>query len=238
MLRLRPTDGTAPHRRNARYHIDALMTGGAPIHAKLAGEMTLLYADLRAKARASEDAADESLGAAARCDAAEIVVENAVRKLDIEARRADQNEPSLNAQKSIFPRGFGPIIAPEGALQLQTLPGLYVRVAPFLDHPEIAGAVDALKAAEKSFEDRLKDEETARATWSTCFAMELEARRKIREQLDSAYGLLRDFYKGRTMQAEDFFHREKKLRKPAKSDVIDPTQPAPVAPAAPTGGTP
>ncbi|MFT3772121.1 MAG: hypothetical protein QM820_42490 [Minicystis sp.] len=238
MIKLRPTEGTVPHRRGARYHIDVLTTGGAAIHAQLAAEMRLFYVDLKAKARATEDAEDDWLGASARTDAAELALKNAVRRLATEAKRADQGDASLNAGKTIFPQGFGTVVAPEGELLLKALPGVYVRVAAFVGNPDIAGAVSALELAQKDLEDRLKDDASALAACNTCFAEEQEARRRIREQLDSAHGRLRDFYKGRTHLAEDFFLREKKTRKPATADGSNAAPKAPAAPAATTPATP
>ena len=238
MNKLRPTDGTDPHRRQARYHMDALATGSAPIHANLAALMTPLYLDLKAKARATEDGEDDWLGASARTDAAEIALENAVRGIDLKGKEADRADPSINAQKTIFPKGFGPVIDPEGEIQQKTLPPLYVRIAPFLGNADIAGAVAKLQDTEKTFKQRIQEEKDALEKVDTYFAQEQEARRLIREQLDSANGLLRDFYKGRTALAENFFYREKKKRsQPKKGDGTDAVPPAPPSPA-PADGMP
>ncbi|APR77811.1 Hypothetical protein A7982_03158 [Minicystis rosea] len=224
MKNVRPTDGTGPHRRHSRYHIGALASGGAPIHAQLAAEMKARYADLKATARATEDAEDDWLGASATSDASEIVLENAVRRLDLEARRADQSDASRNAQKTIFPDGFGPVIAPEGEVQRTTLPALYVRASAFLGIADVASAVDAVKKADSAFADDLQKEQAALAAWDMRFAEEREARRQVREQLESAHARLRDFYKGRAGLAEDFFYREKRRRAVKKTDGEAPPQ--------------
>jgi hypothetical protein len=206
MKNVRPTDGTVPHRRHARYHIDALASGGAPIHAQLAAEMSALYVDLKARSRATEDAEDDWLGASARTDAAELSVKNAIRRLDTEARRADQEDASLNAQHTVFPEGFGAIVEPDGEALLKMLTGVYVRASGFLGDADIAAAIGALKSAQATLEARLADEAASRTACDTRFAEEQEARRRIREQLDAAYGLLRGFYKGRAAMAEAFFY--------------------------------
>lgn len=51
------------------------------------------------------------------------------------------------------------------------------------------------------------DPETAAERVKDLFAEELEAQRQIREQLESAYGRLRDLYKSRPGMAEHLFLR-------------------------------
>src|SRR5262249_29528676 len=118
MRRLRPTDGTAVHRRAARYHIAKCRTASAPLHGQLKAEMAALYDDLKAKARATEDAEDTLVEANADVDSTEIAFENVIRDLDAELDRLDRDDPSLAAQRAVFPEGFGQVIDPEGDGQL------------------------------------------------------------------------------------------------------------------------
>jgi hypothetical protein len=62
------------------------------------------------------------------------------------------------------------------------------------------------------------------------FAEELEARREIREQLESAFGRLRDLYKARPAVVERFFLREiggrKRTEPPVKAPPAEGGHPA------------
>jgi hypothetical protein len=223
MQKPRTTDGTVPHRRHARYHMDALAAGNTNLHTQLAAEMAQRYAGLKTAARATEDAEDDWMGASARTDAAEIDLENAVRHLDTELVRADEKDATLNAQRTVFPKGFGPVISPDGEEQLGTLPALYKRVEVFTSIPEVGKAVDEVETAETVFRKRLGEEAVALEIVSGTFAAEQEARRHVREQLDSAYGRLRDLYKGRPAKAEQFFYKDSKRKQPAKTPAPEPT---------------
>lgn len=230
MRRLRPTDGTPVHRRVARYHVSRCKLGTAPLHATLTAEMGARYTALIAKARAVEDAEDGSVDAGAVLDAAEIAVENTIRDLDLALLQLDRKNPALGAQATTFPGGFGAVIDPEGEAQLTVLPALRVRVDPFKAEPTIAVVLAQLDADEVAFKAAIASSDAADVAYDKAFAEEVSARVAVREQIESAYGRLRDHYKARPMLAETFFAKEVGARRPAKKEA--PANP----PAPPPGG--
>lgn len=233
MKRLRSTDGTAVHRRAARYHLAQTKLGTAPLHATLAGEMSAKYATLVSKARATEDFEDALVEADATVDAAEIALENAVREIDADLARMDRQNPALGAQAAVFPHGFGETIDPDGAAQLGVLPTLHVRLAPFKDDPILAPSLAKLDAAETALKAALKALAAADSKVDTAFAEEVAARTAIREQLESAYGRLRDHYKSRPALAEKFFSKEAGSRRAPKKESPAPAPVTPPPPATP-----
>ncbi|MDI1444116.1 hypothetical protein [Polyangium sp. 6x1] len=216
MRRLRPTDGTPLHKRAARYHLAKLTTGGAPLHQELHAEMSAKYSDLTAKARATEDAEDDASAASALADHAEITLENTIRDIDADLGKLDRQMPTLQAQAIVFPHGYGEEIDPEGEAQLQRLAPLRARIAQFAAHGIVAEALARFDAAHAAFAAAIKAESKAEDLAETRFAEELEARRAVREQFESAYGRLRDLYKARPALAEEFFLKEGKRRAPKK----------------------
>lgn len=216
MRRLRPEDGTRAHRRAARYHAAQCKRGKAPLHAQLCGQMNDLLTNLRNKARATEDAEDILVDRSADADSAEIEVEDEIRNVDNELERLDRQDPSLGAQKAVFPNGFGETLDPEGDEQLKVLPGLKVRLKPFMGLGSVAAVVTRLDDRAAALEQTLAAEAAASGAYDVAFAEEVDARRLIREQLESAYGQLRAHYKARPAMAERFFSREGSSRRPAK----------------------
>jgi hypothetical protein len=216
MRRLRPADGTRVHRRAARYHLAKCRHGGAPLHADLRAEMTGKYTYLKTKARELEDAEDDAIEAMAEADVTEIALESVIRDIDADLAKIDRGDPSLNAQRTVFPEGFGKEIDPEGAAQLTVLPALRVRLAGFAAIPAIAAALKGLDQAASAFGAALAIESKAETKVDALFEEENAARRSIREQLESAYGRLRDLYKARPALAEEFFLREGSARAPEK----------------------
>lgn len=214
MRRLRPTDGTPLHKRASRYHLAKLTTGGSPLHQELHAEMSAKYADLTAKARAVEDAEDEASAASALADHAEIKLENTIRDIDADLGKLDRQVPTLSAQITVFPHGYGEEIDPEGPAQLGRLPALRTRIAQFAAHGIVAEALARFDAAHEAFAEAIKAETKAEDLVEALFAEELEARRAIREQFESAYGRLRDHYKARPALAEEFFLKEGRRRTP------------------------
>jgi hypothetical protein len=224
MRRLRPTDGTLVHRRAAVYHMARCKTGGTPLHATLRNEMGLLVAGLKTKARETEDFDDTDVEAMAEADAAEIALENVIRDVDGDLAKLDRSNPTLNAQRAVFPEGFGQVIDPEGDAQLGVLPALKVRIGAFKAHPEIAAQLIRLDTAEAAFDVALKAGDTADTKVDALFAEEQAARQAIRVQLESAYGRLRDLYKSRPALAEAFFLKESGSRR-AKKEAASPAEP-------------
>ena len=216
MRRLRPTDGTPSHRRAIRYHIAACRTVDTPLHKQLRVEASALYDDLKTKVRATEDAEDDFVDASAEVDFTEITLENVIRDIDGDLAKLDRDQPGLNAQYAVFPHGYGEVIDPENDAQLLTLPALHVRLEPFKAEAGMGKLLTKLDAAEAAFKKALDLEAKATTAVDTKFAAEHTARRAIREQIESAYGRLRDFYKSRPAQAEQFFSREGSSRRPPK----------------------
>lgn len=216
MRRLRPEDGTRAHRRAARYHAAQCKQGKAALHAQLRGQMTDLLVNLRNKARGTEDAEDALVERNADADSTEIEVEDEIRNLDAELERLDRQDPALGAQRAVFPNGFGEVLDPEGDEQLKVLPGLKVRLKPFTGLGMVAAIATQLDDKAASFEKALVAEAAALEAYDVAFAEEVDARRLIREQLESAYGQLRAHYKARPAMAERFFSREGSSRRPAK----------------------
>jgi len=217
MRRLRVTDGTPSHRRAGRYHM-AKCRGAGPLQEQLRSEM-------------------------ADVDTTEVAMENAIRDIDAEAAKVDRADASRNAQRSIFPNGYGEMIDPEGEVQLTVMPKLRVRMAPFAALPGMPEAIGRLDQAEAAFRAALTAEKTATESVDSLFAEEHAARRAIREQIESAYGRLRDLYKSRPALAERFFLNEgwqRKSKKETPSPAPAPGAPAPGAPApgAPAPGAP
>ncbi len=241
MKRLRASDGTRAHRRGARYHMSRCKTGKAPIHVTLAGEMAVIYAALIAKTRAAEDADDGTTEAGALLDAAEIEVENTIRDLDSALSQVDREHPHLGAQLATFPDGFGAVIDPEGEEQLKVLPALLVRVDPFKAETAVAPVLVKLATATAAFKAAIDAADAAETAYDTAFAEEVAARAAVREQLESAHGRLRDFYKARPAIAEGFFLKDTGSRTAEKKgatppDAKDKQPPSP--PGSPPGNPP
>lgn len=219
MQRLRPVDGTELHRRATRYHMSKCRNGKAPLHQELYTEVTAVYKLLVGKSREVEDAEDTLMDTLADVDDAEIALENLIRDIHADLGRLDRIDPSLCTQATIFPRGFGQLIDPEGEEQLDVLPSLRVSLAQFQSHTSVAEALVTLDGAEASLRTALKASQKADDTVTRLFEAEREARRAVREQLESANGRLRAFYKAKPALAETFFLRpgtRKPSRKPRK----------------------
>lgn len=231
MQNLRDTDGTAVHRRAIRFHAAKCRTGGTPQHTQLRTEAIAVYNDLKAKARAAEDAEDDLVDASAEVDTTEIALENAIRDLDSDLERLDRDNPGRNARHAVFPEGFGAVIEPEGDKQLEVLPALHGRLEPHQNETGLSASMAKLTAAEAAFKAALDAEDAASDAVDLAFTKEVAARAAVRAQLTSAHGRLRDLYKSRPAQAEAFFL--KLGRKEGKAKAKDPGK---IAAPAPRGG--
>jgi len=215
MRRLRESDGTPVHLRYARYHASRCNTGEAT-HMTLRAEMSPLFAALKSKEREREDAEDAAVETLVGVELNEERVENAIRDIDGAGSSADRASSGLNAQRTMFPEGFGAVIDPDGEAQIAALEPLRVRAQPFMGVPAIAAAFAALATAEAGLAAAIEADDAANATVERLFAEELQARRMIREQAESAYGRLRDHYKTRPALAEKFFLNVSGSRKAKK----------------------
>ncbi len=128
------------------------------------------------------------------------------------------------------PGGFGAVIDPEGAAQLKVLPALRVRVDSFTAEPTIASVLAQLDTDEAAFKAAIASSDAADVAYDKAFAEEVSARVAVREQIESAYGRLRDHYKARPMLAETFFAKEVGARRTAKKEA--PANPPPRRPRA------
>lgn len=239
MRRLRETDGSPVHRRTARYHVTKCTLVPVALHTALAAEMITELSKLIAKTRQSEDLDDALAGAGAMLDAAELGFENVIRELDGALEQLDRDNPSFGAQSATFPEGFGTVIEPDGEQQRAVMAPLKVRLEPFKSQPTIAPILAKLDAADATLAAAVTAATAAEKEYDTAFAEEIAARTAIRQQMESAYGRLRDYYKARPAMAELFFSKEGSRRsakkaEPAATPKAASTTPAPSAPAVPT----
>lgn len=226
MRRLRPTDGTPQHKRCARYHSGTLAANGGALHLTLRGEMLPLLAALTAAERAVEDAEDALVDAQAAEDYSEINIENLIRDIDADLGKLDRQDASLNARATVFPDGYGAEIDPESEAQLKRLTPLRARLAKFDNIPVIHDFLVQFDAATTAFTNAIKATDNADTLVNTLFVVEVDVRRAIREQLESAYGRLRAFYKSAPARAEAFFLREGSRRpRTPEAPVTPPTPP-------------
>lgn len=217
MRRLRPTDGTAQHKRAARYHLSKLTAEGGETPTRLHNEMAPLLALLVAKERAGDDARDAAIAAQALEDHHELNFENLIRDIDADLGKLDRSDPTLNARITVFPDGYGKEIEPEGDAQLALAPALRARLAKFNNHAVITTHLTRFDTAVQVLTNAVGTTNAAETLVDTLFAEELDARKAIREQLESAHGQLRALYKASPAKAETFFLREGS-RRPAKPE--------------------
>ncbi|MDI1433635.1 hypothetical protein [Polyangium sorediatum] len=208
MRHLRESDGSSVHRRHIHFH-GTTCKDVSPLHDILHAEASAVYTKLRDAQRAREDAEDAATAASAGVLRTEVMVENAVREIDASAKKLDRKEPALAAQRTIFPAGISPVIKPDGQAQLDVLPAVRIRMAPFADKGDMGDALASLDYAEMLHDAALQAVNLAVGEVARRFAEEREARRAVREQLASAHGRLRDHYKAKPSAAEAFFLREK-----------------------------
>ena len=122
--------------------------GTTPLHSQLRLEMKACYDQLKLKARETEDGEDADVEAMADVDGIEVGLENVIRDIDADLAKLDRLDPTLNAQRAVFPEGYGQVIDPEGSAQREVLPALEVRLGAFQSYPEIASQLARLDAAE------------------------------------------------------------------------------------------
>lgn len=214
MRRLRLTDGTSLHRRAAHYHATTLVVNGGDVHMQLHAEMAPRITHLKDKRREVDEARDASVANHAREDHQEIVFENLLRDIDADLGKLDRADPILNARATVFPHGYGAVIEPEGDAQLVGVPALRTRLEKFASYPVIGEHLIRFDATVAALEAAVDATNAGEALVDKLFAEELDARRAIREQLESAYGRLRAYYKATPAKAEKFFLREGARRPP------------------------
>lgn len=217
MERLRPEDGTKTHRNCASYHLGACRRVKTGFHQQLHAEMDARYRNLITRVREVEDAEDARAQTLADVDAAEIDLENSIRDLEGELGILDRTDATLNARLAVFPNGFGPYLEPEGGAQLDVLPTLRSRVEPFQGQAPVAEVLARITAAENALRTAIQLDGQAVAEIEARGLAEQAARQAVREQLDGAYGRLRDHYRARPGMAERFFLKNPRGRKRAKA---------------------
>lgn len=237
MFQLTEKDGTATYRRALRHHLSKCRAVKTPLHKQLFLEGTALYELLKEKARAHEDREDDSAGTDADADWSEIAFEDAVRDLDADLTKLDRSDPSLGARAAIFPEGFGAVIDPDNEAQLAVLPALHVRIKPFKGQPDLTKSLARLDDCEADFKQRIEDSKLAQDTEDKAAAEEIEVRRLIRAQFNSAHGRLRDFYKTQPKKADLFFLRTGS-RRAKKESTPQPGGAPPPNVTPPANGTP
>lgn len=214
MRRLRPSDGTPTHKRAARYHDSKLVAEGGPLHLQLHAEMAPLLATLITKERAVDDAGDASVGMQAVEDHHETNFENLIRDIDADLGKLDRSNPALNARTTVFPDGYGKEIEPDGDAQVAVTPPLRIRLAKFAGNAVVDDYLTKFDTHVEALTAAVSATNAAEALVEKLFAEENDARRAIREQLESAYGRLRAHYKANPAKAEAFFLREGSRRSP------------------------
>ena len=237
MQRLQDTDSSEPHRRAMRFHLGRLQRFRTSLHVALRAEGKATYDALKAAERTRADLIDDEAETSGAADGAEIDFENAIRTLDSVLAIFDRENPGKGARVTVFPHGFGALIDPDGPAQLSVLPAFHERLKPLRAEPALQDALNKLDAAEAAMRSAFEADAAAETAAKVAFEAEKLARAAVRQQLESAYGKLRDHYKVTPGEAEGFFmkfgRREGKAKKAAPAG---PTPPAdPNAPAGPTG---
>jgi hypothetical protein len=217
MRRLRSSDGTPAHRRAARYHDSKLLADGGSLQQQLHTEIAPLLANLTSKERAVDDAQDAAVAAQALEDHHELNLENLLRDIDADLGKLDRADETLHARATVFPDGFGKEIEPDGDAQLEVAKSIRLRLAKFATNAVIAEHLTKFDAIVASLTSAVSATNAAEDLVDKLFAEEVDARRAIREQLESAYGRLRAHYKAHPAKSEAFFLREGS-RRAAKSD--------------------
>ena len=221
MKRLRPEDGAEKHRRAARYHTGACRRAShLPLCVTLRQEIEAFYKALREKTRALEDASDDLIDMSAEADAVEELLENVLRDLFQDFGRVDREDPSLNLQDTAFPDGLSDILEPKGREQLNTVNSLKERIKKHASHPKVIEGMTKLEQASTALDTALSAEEKAEQQVESAATQEADARQSVREQLNSAHGQLRAFFKSNPTRAEKFFIRESGSTRPTTTAPI------------------
>jgi tRNA/tmRNA/rRNA uracil-C5-methylase (TrmA/RlmC/RlmD family) len=209
MRQLRGEDSADKHRRAVRYHMGACRRSpNLPLCVTLRQEADVVYKALRTKTREMEDAQDELIDLSAEADAVEEALEAVLRDLHQDLGRLDRDNPALNLQLTAFPDGLGEILEPKGQAQLDTVVSLMDRLKSNQAQQKVAEVLKKLEQASAVLQSALDAEEKAERTAERIAIEEAEARKAVREQLNSAHGQLRTFFKTNPARAERFFLRE------------------------------
>lgn len=209
MRQLRSEESADKHRRAIRYHMGACRrSANLPLCVSLRQEADACYKALRNKTRELEDAQDELIDLSAEADAVEEALEAVLRDLHQDLGRLDRDNPALNLQQAGFPDGLGDILEPKGKDQLDTVVGLTNRLKSRQDQEKVSEGLKRLEQASNALQSALDAEEKAERNAERLTTEEAEARKSVREQLTSAHGQLRAFFKTNPARAERFFLRE------------------------------
>jgi hypothetical protein len=209
MRQLRLEEGADKHRRAIRYHMGACRrSSNLPICVTLRQEADACYKALRTKTRELEDSQDDLIDLSAEADAVEEALEAVLRDFHQDLGRVDRDNPTLNVQATAFPDGLGEILEPKGQEQLNTVVALLTRMKSKQDNEKVAEGLKKLEQANANLQNALAAEEAGEKNVERVSIEELEARKAVREQLNSAHGQLRAFFKSNPSRAEKFFLRE------------------------------
>jgi hypothetical protein len=131
-----------------------------------------------------------------------------LRDLHQDLGRLDRDNPALNLQLSVFPDGLGESLEPKGQAQLDTVMSLMDRLKSNQAQQKVAEVLKKLEQASAALQGALDAEEKTERATERIATEEAEARKAVREQLNSAHGQLRAFFKTNPARAERFFLRE------------------------------
>jgi hypothetical protein len=218
MKTLRATDGTEPHIRGLRFHIQRCrQRQSEAFFAGLIQEGTQHYQNLKAKSREVEDASELMIEKTADIDGAELYFEDEVRNTSEAISTLDRKRPELGLYPKIFPKGINGVINPERKKQIAPALELLDRMSSYLDSPEINGAHEQIKYCTDLMTQAIKARDEAEREFKQKFSQEQQLRTTAREHLTSALARLTDRYKSNPSLAESFFIDDPRLGSTALS---------------------
>ena len=217
MRRLTTADGTDKHLDTAQYHSRRCRQRKSdPFFSGLESKIVVVFTSLRNLARAGDDLQEALTDSRADLDEVELTFEDLVRDIDSEAARLDRQDPSLQAQKKIFPEGFGAVIRPEGKSQPAVIPDLKVRLKAFLSMGALGDYIKKLLESEAAFQAAVQDVEKAEQRLANNRSEEREAKRELREQLEENHSEIKKLYKAKPALADRFFSKDARASRSSK----------------------
>jgi hypothetical protein len=208
MQRLNSDDSTEKYLRTIEYHLQIcrrrkaeeifvqLMLEGTPLRDKLEAKVTAMTAQSRVIDELSAD-----------FDAQELLAEDIIRDLDSDLQKLDRQEPALNAQKKVFPGGFGVVISVEGESQIETLISTRQALRSFESKSLLADSLKRLDHITQEMTSTSKAREDQRKKLQSLAQDERDLKVEIAEHLISVHGRLRSYFKAKPALADRFFLR-------------------------------